>query len=125
MVENDTKLLSAQQRRAVEALLTHGTVKAAAEAAGVTRKTMYRWQGTPEFIAAVKEAEAAAIEELSRALTGLGREALQALRDALAPTQRMNHRLRAAEIALGNLLRVRELVEIEERLARLEAMSNG
>lgn len=125
MDEIVTEKTNAQQRKAVEALLTFGTVTAAAEAAGVTRRTLYRWQQQPEFVAALKQAEQAALTELSRALAGLGVAAVDALRDALSKSEKMNHRLRASEIAIANLLRVRELIEIEERLQALEEAMHG
>jgi hypothetical protein len=44
--------LSATQRRAVKALLVHGSVGAAAEACGVSQGTLEAWLKTPEFVAA-------------------------------------------------------------------------
>jgi hypothetical protein len=119
--KDDTKkMLTAQQRRAIEALLTHGTTTAAAEAAGVQRKTVYRWKQQPEFIEALAEAERAAVERLSRDLAGLSAQAAEVLRDAMRPGQKMSNRLRAVEIVIGRLVDLRGLVEIEKRLEQLE-----
>lgn len=125
MAENDTKILSAQQRKAVEALMTHATVTAAAEAAGVTRKTIYRWKDQPEFVAALRQAERDATAELSRALQRLSRSAIQVLSDAMRPGEKMAHRLRGSEVTLSNFLRMREFHDFEEQLAELEAMDNA
>jgi hypothetical protein len=46
------KGLSATQRKAVQALLAHGSVGAAAEACGVSAATLEGWLKTPEFVAA-------------------------------------------------------------------------
>lgn len=68
--------LSAKQRKAIEALLVTGEVKAAAATAGVHRDTLHRWLKQPVFLTAVRQAEADALDELSRLLVGLGRSAV-------------------------------------------------
>jgi hypothetical protein len=88
--------------------------------AGVNRATLYKWQANEAFAAALREAEAEAVAALSRALAGLGDAAAAALRDALGPGQKITVRLRAAEIVTDRLLKIRELVSLEERLAALE-----
>lgn len=108
------------QRRAVEALLTAPSIKAAAEVAGVQRKTLHRWLKDPAFTAALKEAESAAIASLSRRLAMLGEQAALALDDALQPGEDMKNRLRACEIVIGNLLKLKELIDFEQRLQDLE-----
>lgn len=121
MSENATqKKLTAPQHKAIEALLTAGNVTKAAEAANVTRKTLYRWLKDATFVAALTEAEAEALARLQRALLALGVSAIVALNDALQPHQKITTRLRASETVITNLLRLRELVDIERRLAALE-----
>lgn len=121
MSENVTeKNLTPGQLKAIDALLTTGSPSEAATAAGVNRRTLYRWQKEPAFVAALREAEQDAVTGLSRALSGLGDSAAQALRDALSSHQKITVRLRASEIVIGNLLRIRELVDLEERIAALE-----
>lgn len=114
------KKVTPPQRRAIAALLTTGDTTQAAIAAGVNRSTLYAWRAQPHFQEALKEAEADAVAGLSRSLAGLGESAAQALRDALAPGNKMNLRLRAAEIVTDRLLKLRDLVELEERIAALE-----
>ncbi len=92
--------LSPKQRRAVEALLSTGEVAAAAREAGVNRVTLYRWLKQPAFLAAVRAAEAAALDELSRLLVRLGRTAAATLAKAMSdPAAPYPTRARAA--ALG------------------------
>lgn len=122
MAENDT--LTPRKRVAIESLLTSGDVSKAAEAAGVTRKTLYRWLEEPEFAEAINTATAAALENLSRRLVGLGETAGQVLGDAMDATQPIAQRVRAAAIVLENILKLRELVSLEERISRLEAANN-
>jgi hypothetical protein len=114
------KKLTPGQRKAIESLLTTGTVAAAALNANVNRGTIYRWMADEFFVHELRQAEREAVEGLSRALAGLGDLAASALRDALDSRQKITVRLRAAEIVTDRLLKIRELVDLEARLAELE-----
>jgi phage terminase small subunit len=116
----EKKFITPIQRKAIESLLTTGNTTEAAEAAGISRNTFYRWMADDTFLAALHEAEGAAVAGLSRALAGLGDAAAAALRDALQPSNKITVRLRAAEIVTDRLLKIRELVDIEQRLIVLE-----
>jgi len=120
------KKLTPQQWRAVETLMTTGNVSEAASAAGCSRKTVYAWMQQQDFAAALKDAERLALSELSRNLAGLAQLATDTLRQVLtAGDVTTNAKLRAAETVIGNLLRVRELVDFEERLQALEGALSG
>ncbi len=113
--------LSAKQRRALEALLTTGEVLAAAQVAGVTRETLHRWLRQPQFLSAVRAAEAQALDDLSRVLVRLGRTAAGTLAKAMSdPATPASTRVRAADATLGRLLQLRELATLEARVAELE-----
>ena len=113
--------LTPKQRRAVEALLTTGDVAAAAREAGVGKGSLYRWMKQPAFLAAVREAEASALDELSRMLVRLGRTAAGTLAKAMGdPKAPYPTRVRAADAVLGRLLQLRELATLEARVAELE-----
>lgn len=123
MNENETqKKLTPAQRLTIEKLLTCGDVQDAATAANVARSSVYRWMKEPVFLAELRTAESAAIAGLSRSLAGLGALAASALRDGLSDPK-MTIRLRSAEVVIGNLLKLRELVDIETRIAALEAQN--
>src|SRR5688572_21353545 len=113
--------LTPKQRKAVEALLATGEVTAAAQAAGVSRETLHRWLKHPPFLEAVREAEAKAVDDLSRLLIRLGRTATatlaKAMTDASVPWAT---RVRAADASLSRLLQLRELATLEARVAELE-----
>ncbi|WP_376793088.1 phBC6A51 family helix-turn-helix protein [Thermoflexus sp.] len=117
MSKNET--VTPRQRRAIEALVTFGTTQAACEVAGVSRTTLYRWLRQPAFRQALAEAERAALAELQRDLLVLARGAKDALKDALA-SEDLRQRLRAADMVLGRLLQLHEMMNLEERLAELE-----
>jgi thiamine phosphate synthase YjbQ (UPF0047 family) len=114
--------LSLKQRKAVEALLTTGEVKAAAAAVGIHRDTLHRWLKETSFQAAVREAEAAALDDLSRVLVGLGRTAVTTLNEAMSePGTPAATKVRAADVTLSRLLQLRELAQLEARMQALEA----
>lgn len=118
MVENGT--LRPEQQTAIRALLT-GTVKDAAQAAGRTRTTIYRWLREPEFKAALAEAEGEALAALSRALVCLGDKAAKVLEDVFDnPKETGSVKVRAASVALSQILRIRELYLLEKRVAEIE-----
>ena len=120
MLENVTKSLRANQRYALETLLSTGSVSRAAEAASVTEKTIYAWKRQPEFSAALVEAEGQALAVLSGAFVSAGPLAMAALVDDLTG-QDKRLRQSAYRTYFGYLAAIREMVSFEERLAALEA----
>jgi hypothetical protein len=118
----DNTTLSAKQRKTLEALLQTGEVSTAATVAHVHRDTIYCWMKQPAFASAVREAEAEAIDEVSRVLIRLSRSAVGTLAQAMAERDApIGPRIRAADITLSRLLQVRELAVLEDRLTVLES----
>jgi len=116
--------ITGKRRRAVEALLSTGEVSAAAREAGIHRDTLHRWLKEPVFLQAVREAEAAALDELSRLLVRLGRTAAATLAKAMSdPAVPWATRVRAADASLSRLLQLRELATLEARVTELERFS--
>jgi transposase-like protein len=113
--------LSPKQRRAVEALLATGEVAAAAREAGINRSTLYRWLKERAFLSAVRAAESEALDELSRLLVRLGRTAVATIAKAMSdPVTPVATKVRAADVALGRFLQLRELAQLEARVQTLE-----
>jgi transposase-like protein len=116
--------LTGKQKRAVEALLATGEVSAAAKEAGVHRDTLHRWLRQQPFAQAVRDAEARALDDLSRLLVRMGRTAAgtlaKAMSDATVPPAT---RVRAADVTLSRLLQLRELATLEARVADLERLA--
>ena len=124
MTENAT--LTPRQLRAVNALLTHPTVAAAAGVLGVAPSTIYRWLGENAFRAALAQAEGEAVAAAGRRLAALAETALDELARAMVdPMTPAPTRVRAAEVVLNNLLRYREIVQFEIRLTDLEREMRG
>ena len=126
MAENGRKL-STKQKRAIAALLSQKSVRAAAESAAVGERTLYRWLQDAKFRAALAAAEGDAIDQATRrliAMTSKAADELQAILTDLDSTPSV--RLRAIELIFANALRLRELRNIEQRLEALEkAVNNG
>ena len=121
MAINGNPGLTSRQRRAIAALLSSRDVKAAALAAHVGERTLYRWMGEPGFRAALSLAEGGAIDGATRRLLTLTDPAITTI--ALVMADHGNPagvRLRAAQAVLDYLLRLRELRNIETRLEALE-----
>lgn len=115
------KVLTSKQSLAIAALLSNPTQGAAAEAAGLSTKTLNRYLQDPDFIEALKQAESALIADNVRALVSdmqANRAVMSEIRDN--PRTQAGVRLRAA-IAIDNSLKAwRDLYTIEQRLTDLE-----
>jgi len=117
--------LTPKMKAFIRALLTERTVRGAAGAAGIGERTAYRWSKDPDIITALKAAELEALGGVVRRLVGLGDRATQTLADAMDSEEtRENTKVRAADIILGRLLQLRELVDLEERISILEGVGN-
>jgi len=122
-IGNQTAELSPKQTRAIATLLVAKDVQSAAKDAGVGERTLHTWLGDPNFRAALKEAEAQAIELSVRMLAGAAQNAIGVIvsimrdeytRDAL--------RLRAAQTVLDQMVKLKQVADLEERVAILEAV---
>jgi hypothetical protein len=114
--------LSGKQQRAIEALLSEPTTKAAAEKAKVSEATLHRWLNDPAFSVAHKEARGRLLETTLTALQSASVEAVACLRNVVndkgAPT---TARVSAARNVLDFALKAHDVLEVEERLMVLEA----
>ena len=119
-------VLDSVRLKAIDAIVAGGDDTAAAEASGVTPRTIRRWKGEPAFAGAIVEAQDRMLEAVSVDLVRTARGAVAVLRIFLADgNMKPQVRLRAAEILLNSTLRWRELRDIERRLATLEESVNA
>lgn len=117
--------LSAKQNKAIAALLSSKTVLGAAEMAGVSARTLTRWLADADFRAALLEAESEAIDAATRRLIGLQGVAIDCLHETLSDRKALpGIRMRAAQSILDFLMKLRDLRNIEKRLAALESIIN-
>jgi len=108
--------------KAIVALIENHTVTAAAANCGLSRKTIYRYLADPAFRAALREREAVLIDTATLRLLGMVGAALDALESVLADPDQpgaTNLRLAAGDV-LKLLVKLREVISTEDRLANLE-----
>jgi len=118
--------MSRQRREAMDtvrmALACGATVAAAARKAGLSERTVYRWQAKPAFRQQVDQVRNELRQRTSGMLAGAGMASVKTLVDlqqdgAAGPAVRRG----AARDLLTLSLRFRESAELEQRLAALEA----
>lgn len=115
--------LSTKKAKAIAALLSSKNVTEAAELAGVGTRTLFRWMQEIDFQEALTQAESEAIDAATRRLIGLQGAAIDTLHDTLSDRKALpGIRMRAAQSILDFLMRLRELRNVESRLAKLEAI---
>ena len=109
----------------VAALAGGDTVAGAAKHAKVAERTVYRRLEDPAFR---QQVTAARSEMVARALGGLSAASVTAVRTLLLlmqPTEASSVRLGAAKAVLEIGTRLRESVDLEERIAELEAQQRA
>lgn len=124
MAENGTAevALSAKQQRAIVALLSTKSVSEAAKQAKVGERTLWRWLGDPSFRVHLAGAEADMLDATTRRLLQLQDGAIETVQAIMQDAEaNAGVRLRAAQAVLENLLKLREMRNIEQRLTALEA----
>jgi hypothetical protein len=119
MVEKVTKI-TPRQLKALESLITYGSIARAAAEAGVSRKTVHAWLRQPAFADELRRLEGLALQSLGRRLMALGELATAALFDALQPGEPMSNRLRAAAIVTERGPALSEITAILARIEQLE-----
>ena len=110
--------LSRKQSLAVVTLLTQ-SLKDAAEAVGVSEKTLWRWMQLDHFAAAVRSAQHKALTDAIGQLQAVSLQAVQTLVANLA-SEVGSVSNRAAIAILDQAIKGRELLDFAERLASLE-----
>jgi D-alanyl-D-alanine dipeptidase len=115
--------LAARQRRAIDSLMVQQTIAAAAASTGVSRATLHRWLADETFCDSLRRSEAEAWASSTRRLSHLSGLAVDVLRDAMEGKSVGARQVRAAELTLMHGPRLRELIELEQRIAALEAVA--
>jgi hypothetical protein len=102
------------------ALACGATNDAAAQKAGVSRATAYRRLQDPEFRNRLHEVRADMVNRTAGTLTAASTEAIKTLLSLTQPTVPAATRLGAARSILEYGIKMREVVDVDERLKALE-----
>jgi methylaspartate ammonia-lyase len=113
--------LSARQQRLAAALAAGKDVRSAAKAARISERTAYRYLNDPAVRAALSQALDDALSMATRRVVAAMTEALTTLEAVHADTkQPASARVSAARAILAAGPRLREAVDLAERVQRLE-----
>ena len=123
--------LSPKQEQAIQALLSHSTIRAAARQAKTSEATLHRWLVEPAFSEAYRQARLKTFDDAMIDLQQASVEAVKTLRRNLqAESEAIQNRAAVALIELA--FKSRELIDfearfrlIEEQLKELSAMPAG
>jgi hypothetical protein len=115
---------SAKRERVALLIAAGRSIKAAAAEAKVGERTAHAWLKDPRYRSFISELRHRMLDEAVGALTEATNKAVSTLRDLLADDHR-NVRLRAALGIIAAVVRLREHVELERRLAVLEAQDES
>lgn len=118
--------VSPRQARAIAALLEGKSQEQAAAAAGVTSRTLRRWMDDREnrtFSDTLRQAEGEHISATMRRLLVLSDMAISTLAAGMRGNA-AGPAIRAADLSLAHLARLRELHELEARVAELERLAH-
>ena len=117
-----TSRRTTNQSKAIVALLSGKTNSQAAQSAGVTERTIYRWLSDPSFRSELSEAERQMIESATRQMSSLQEKAINILEQLLESQDVSPHtRLSIANSILRLSLAFRDR-NIERRLYQLEVL---
>ncbi|MGA2157030.1 MAG: hypothetical protein ABSH37_21675 [Bryobacteraceae bacterium] len=115
-----------KMEEAIAALLTQRNIEEAANAIGVSTKTLLRWTKDPKFDAAFRKARRTAYGQATARLHQASGAAVSAVLkimvDSSAPP---STRLRAADIVLEHTAKAIEIEDIDARVTALEAAADG
>jgi hypothetical protein len=113
--------LSRTQEKAIAALLSTRTIGEAAKTCGVNDATMWRWLQLPDFSAAYRAARRQVVERAVSELQAAAGEAVATLKRNLHCEQ-ASVEIRAAQIILEQAVKGVELMDLQERVERLESL---
>lgn len=107
----------------ISALLACSTLDAAAQECGLGVRQLYTRRQDPEFMRKLREAQSDALGGTVRYLQSNTATAAETLVDICKNGQEQN-RLNAARTLLEQAARLTEIVDVVERLDKLEGMNN-
>jgi transposase-like protein len=118
---NEYAELELGQERAIIALLSEPTLRAAAASAGISETTLWRWLREPIFKDAYRKARSDALAQATAKLQALAAEAVETLVEIHRNREISAHiRVSAARAVLDLAYKVHEIEDLEARIEALE-----
>ncbi len=116
----ERQTLTPRQQRAIVALLSEASARAAAASCGVAERTLYRWLADKTFRRAYREASRRLLDDAVGKLRAGAADAIDTLRSALK-AEGESVRVRAAQVLLDAALKA----DGDELAARVEALEGA
>jgi hypothetical protein len=113
--------LTRKHEQAIAALLSTPSIPAAAKVAGIGEATLWRWLQLPDFAAAYRAARRQVVERAVSELQAATGEAVETLKRNLT-CENPAVEIRAAQIIIEQAIKGVELVDLQERVERLEGL---
>jgi len=113
--------LTRKHEQAIAALLSASSIKAAAIEAGIGEATLWRWLQLPDFQTAYRAARRQIVERAVSELQAACGEAVETLKRNLH-CENPAVEIRAAQIILEQGIKGVELMDLQERVERLESL---
>jgi AcrR family transcriptional regulator len=118
---NDAGGLSHRQERTLLAVIAHPTLREAAQAAGVSEPTLWRYIRDKDFARRLREARGASLTCANAQLQGAAGEAVKILRDLMSKGDApVPSRVSAARAILELAFRARVVDELQAEVERLK-----
>jgi len=112
--------LNRKMETAIVALLNQPTITLAAEDAGISETTLWRWLQREDFTKAYREARKQAVNQAIAHIQRISGEAVNTLREVMNDGKKETARVTAARAILELTLKGYEIEDLEERLEVLE-----
>jgi hypothetical protein len=113
--------LTRKHEQAIAALLSTPSIPAAAKVVGIGEATLWRWLQLPDFQAAYRAARRQVVERAVSELQAACGEAVETLKRNLH-CENPGVEIRAAQIILEQAVKGVELIDLQERVERLESL---
>jgi hypothetical protein len=113
------KGFSAKQEKLLSALLSEKDLRSAAEKAGVSETTAWRWLKEDDFTAEYRRLRRDAVEQAASQLQRSSGEAVETLRKNLS-CGNPNAEIAAARIILEQAVKGVEILDLQQRLEQIE-----
>lgn len=125
MAENGVKL-SANQVKAIAALLATSSIGKAAKRCGLGERTLHRYLANEDFRRELRARQDETVAATVAALSGLSGKATETLDDVMGSKEATESvRVRAAQVILQERRKASELDDLSERVSKLEEQSTG